>query len=147
MTIRLQILEAIVTRLNTDRPSGIPLATKRRAYEGEPLDGPQIGVFLGEETVKPIGGRWGKFVERAQQFFVQCRDVTESNEELDVISEPLLAWATRALAGQDLGQLAHDIQEARIHRVPQKVDRFVQVAIAEFVVNYQTRRDDQTLQL
>lgn len=146
MTVRKQVLVAIIARLNTSRPSGIPVATSRRAIEGELPDGARIGVFLGDEAVTPIGGRWGKFVERRQQFFVQCRDVTDRNEELDLITEPLLAWASKALVGQDLGGLAHDIQELSVKRNPQAGERFYQVATAEFVVNYQTRRDDQTLQ-
>lgn len=144
MTIRAQILAAAIARLNTDRPQGIPEATSRRAVEGEEIDGPRIGVFLGNETVEQVGGRWGPLVERRQRLFVQCRDVTDRNEELDLITEPLLAWATAALVGQDFGGLAHDVQEISTGRDPQVGERYYQVATAEFVVNYQTRRNDQS---
>ncbi len=144
MTIRAQILTGVIGLLNTDRPQGIPEATSRRAVEGELLDGPRIGVFLGPEQVDQVGGRWGPLVERRLRIFVQCRDVTDRIEELDLITEPLLARATAALVGQDLDGLVHDIQELAIARDPQAGERYYQVATAEFVVNYQTRRDDQS---
>lgn len=148
MTVRKQIRDAAIVRLNTARPSGIPEATKRRAVDREPVPGPVIGVFLGDETVTQIGGRWGEHEERSQQLFVQHRNVTDRNEELDDIVEPMLAWGTKALAGakQNFGGLALDIREARTTRHPWNADRFYQVAIQEFVINYRTRRDDQTLQ-
>lgn len=148
MTVRLQIRDAIIGRLNTGRPSDIPEATRRRAVDREPIQEPLIGVFLGDEQVKQIGGRWGEFEERSQQVFVQHRNFAERNEDLDDVVEPMLAWATRALGGakQDLNGLALDIVETKSSRHPWNADRFYQVVMHEFVVSYKTRRDDQTLQ-
>lgn len=148
MTIRLQLRDAVIARLNLSRPGDIPEATPRRAIEGEPIEEPEIGVYLGDEKVTQIGGRWGEYVERTQEIYVQHRSIAERNEELDDVIEPLLAWATRALCGarQDFGGLALDVTEVRTFRSPQRGDRFYQVATQLFAINYRTRRDDQTLQ-
>ena len=139
-TIRQQILEAAVTALNTGTPSGVPSAAQRRITPRDIGDLPAIDVAPGEEVVVRVGGAGGPIVKRSMKFKVRCWVKGDAPE---IAADPLIAWATKALAGSRLGGLALQIDEVGTTWIYDIADDVYGVAEVEFSAEYVTKFNDQ----
>jgi hypothetical protein len=140
----LQILDACVLALNTDRPQDVPEVTKRRTLPGEKLKEPRMAVFLGDENVERGRTRRDPLTRRAMAIAVQCAAPTDDIEELDRIVAPMLIWSTRILGLSRLGGLVYELRETGTQRRPEHIDLFTMTATQVYECTYQTRRDDLT---
>ena len=147
LTVFGNILEAVLTELNTDRPETVPEVTKRRVLPGEVIKEPRMAVFLGDENLDAprAGSNLDPLAKRRLALIVQCADVTDDVDELDTILEPQMIWATRKLGLTRLSGLAHFVRETAVQRQPEYGDRYAITANLVFECGYQTRRDDITV--
>jgi hypothetical protein len=111
VNIRTQIRDAVITLLNTDRPDGIPEATRRRYIPGRYDDDMRIAVFFHREVPERIGGRGGPLTKRTLHLAVVPIVAVEDPAEADDAAEPALEWIVSRLGNTNLGGLAHDIEE------------------------------------
>ena len=145
--LALQIRDAIITALNTDRPSYIPEATKLRVMPGEPIEEPFIAVFLGEELTNYPQGSRGAIAARDMLVQVQIGGATATLAEVDDMLEPLRAWVVEVLGETDLDKLATSVAEVGIPeggRLVYKLDLYNALVLTAWRVRYQTRRNDLT---
>lgn len=143
-SVRNQILDAVVTALNTDRPAGIPAARRRRIHPYEMEDVPAIDVVPVEESVEGIGGRLAVNANRRLQFAVRCWAAGDAPE---VAADALLLWAVKALDGNRLGGLVESLFEVRTGWVFDVGDTVVGVAETVFLAEYATRRGSADIKL
>ena len=143
VTISLDIRDAVMTALNTDTPTGIPMATKRRVMPGEPVREPFIAVFLGREQVTHPGGSRGPIADRPLEVLIELGTATDDLANVDDLIEPLRAWLVKALGDSNLGGLASEVQELGVtERATYKLDLYNALAITAWTVRYQTARAD-----
>lgn len=146
-----QILDAIVGALNTDRPLDVPEVTQRRILPEEPIKEARMGVFLGDENVDPPRGnsRMDPIRRPRVAIAVQCVAPADDVELMDKSVAPMLAWATSVLAVQPiptaLKGLAHYLIEQQTLRRPYYVQYYVMNATQIYQCSYQTRRHDLTV--
>lgn len=103
---REQILQAILTTLNTGAPGGVPAFTRSRTREVEVASLPQGALAPISEEVTKEGGRWNTVAVRTMEFAVDYW-----NQPADAATDDGVQWITKALVGQKLGGLAHVIEE------------------------------------
>ena len=140
-TIRAQILDLALAALNTDRPTGIPVATRVRLEPLEDQEAPAIAVYIGAESVEPATNRHGPLVKRELELVVECRVVGDTP---DVLLDPLVDWTSRTLTGLE-STLFHDIQEAGTDFRFELSGYLYGLAVQRFRVLYQTQRADPSL--
>lgn len=141
-TIRLQVRDALIVRLNAERDPDIPEATKRRFVPGEHSICPTISLFFLSEVPRQIGGRHGGIIERPLELAVQCVAAADSADATDDLVEPMLAWVTGRLGRAKLDGLVLDIEEVATKWEVVTLDRFYIAATQRWIVNFQTKRDD-----
>jgi len=141
-TVRQQIRDRVITELNTDRPSSLPLVTKRRWHPGEENTSLSIAVIFLEEPTKPIGGRSGPLQDRSLHIGIQCVAGVSNRSEADDALEPALAWATGIIGRSNLNELATEITEINTVWEQAKMDMFYLAATLIFEIRYQTVRND-----
>lgn len=139
---RIAVREAAIIALNTDRPSDVPEAGRRRYAPGMPLEQSQIAVFFAREVTSPPTNRTFGVASRSLNLAVQCAVPVVNVEDADDAIEPLLNWAVKALALSTLGGLAVNIREETTDWSPVQADVVYMIATILFVVEYQTKRDD-----
>lgn len=140
MSIRQQIRDRIITELNTDRPTDMPEATKRRYVPGELLTGPRIAVFFRREAARPATNRHSPLTARDLVIATQSLNFVEDASDIDDSVEPLMEWITRILGNSNLDGLAHDIEEGETVWEVQYADCIYVAATTLWTVSYQTRR-------
>jgi hypothetical protein len=143
-TLRERIIAAVVTALNTGRPSNVPEATRLKTTPYEPSQLPAITVYPVREEVEDVGGRFGPIVKRALTLRVECR---ATGDPVDQKLDPMLAWATKALSGNDLGGLVIDIAEAGTEWAVEPAEAVHGIAIADFTALYATKTNDQEAEI
>lgn len=145
MSVRQQIRDRIIVELNTDRPSDIPEATKRRYVPGTQLTDPMIGVFFGrKETAAPATNRHSPLRQRELYVAVQCVDAVEEPDQVDDATEAMLEWIVNVLGDSNLNGLAHDIEEVETVWELEYRDLIYCSATIYWRVRYQTLKDDLT---
>lgn len=140
MSIRDNVLTAVVTALNTDRPGNVPAARRRRFSAMETASLPVIDVAPVKEHVAPVGGRAGPLVKRSLEFVVR---VWTSGDAPEIKADVAAAWATKALANNRLGGLVHDIEEMGTEWQARPMDSVFGATEIHFLAQYQTKTTDQ----
>lgn len=149
MTIRDQIIEAIVAALNTSRPGGIPEA-KRSPY---------LQLKLDEENPTDISVYWMVDDERAEpdmnkaplqdhEFFVgiDTRAIGDTTAIPERELDPIAEWITKTLNGNTLGGLVRYMRVARSQIArSDEVERPACRMLVTMLVRYQTRWNDASL--
>lgn len=139
-TIRDQILDAVVVALNTGAPSGIPVARRRRFSSIEADSLPVVDVAPLIEPLSRVGGQSGPIVKRKLGFVVR---VWTAGDAPEIAADPIAAWVSKALAGNRLGGLAHDIEEIGAKWMGNPMDSLYGLTEIEFSAQYQTKTADQ----
>ena len=143
MTIREQILKAMLGALNTGAPSGVPVVQRLRATNIEPADLPDGVLVPGPEAAKRVHERTGALVERSLTVFLTWRAAGDATKGPDEATDPLFAWGTKALAGNRLGGLVISVEETGVPRWDfSSKDRFYVSVPQQFEVTYTTRIGD-----
>lgn len=148
-TVRQQIRDAVITLLNTDRPTGVPAASSRRYIPGRRDTDPRIAVYFFRERSQRPGGRGGPL--RNRNLFLATVPIVamEDPAEIDDALEPMLEWIVSRLGNTNLGGLALDLEElgdGGDSTAWAVEDRDLVYAAAPMVwrIEYQTLRDDLT---
>jgi hypothetical protein len=145
MTLRADIRQAILDGLNaTTRPADVPPAHGRR-WVPSPESGshrrlPSIGVwFIEEPASEARGGARERFLSLA----VQCVAAGEVEDDVDILCDPMLAWAEEVLGSTSLARtLRHQINLDRTTWDAHLLDKVYVSAIQTWKVTYQTLRAD-----
>lgn len=138
-SLRKQIVDALITQLNTSRPAGVPAASRIRQSQFERDEAASISVYPGDEAVQSATNRPSPIVRRTLQVLVECRAV---GDEPDVLLDPLEVWAEKAVGSassalwHDAPQLTLTHHEYAIGAKPHGLARLT------FQIQYQTRRGD-----
>lgn len=139
-TIREQILAAILTALNTGTPGGVPMAVRGRTMPYEAAQLPAMALYPVREEVENAGGRFGPIVKRRLTFNVEIRATGALSDQ---VLDPITAWLTKALAGNTLGSLTHEIEEVGTEWSVEAADKTFGMATVTFAARYQTKTADQ----
>lgn len=140
MTVRQDVRDAVIARLNTARPANIPEATRRRYVPGQRVTNQRLAVFFVKEEDKRIGGAGGPVTHRAILIATQVVDAVEDPADADDAVEPALAWLTQVLAASNLSGLVLDIEETGTLWETSNEDLFYIAATVTWRVTYQTAR-------
>lgn len=146
-SLRLQILQAVVSTLNDDVPSGIPVASLRRYLGTESETFPAIAVWLVDETItRPLrsarlGGPESRVMRVAVVVVARVRDA----DDVEATCEPYVEHVERALGNVTLGDLAHELTVANIGYDVTKSEDLVAVVTVECHIQYQTTRGEPSL--
>jgi hypothetical protein len=139
-TLRTQIVTEIVTALNTDAPSGFPVASRLRLHQLENEELPAISVFPVRDVVQPATNRPGPLVLRELAITVEVRI---SGDDPDVLLDPYVARVEQVLARYQ--GVSIDVHDCLIQSVDYEFAQRAQMhgaAAVQAIVHYQSRRDD-----
>ena len=146
MSVRQDIINAVIEYLNTNRPPDVPEARDRRPAPNGPITESEINVFMLDETTRVKGGAHGPLYQKILTVIVECRDVTTDPEAVNEVVEPLLIWASRALNNSDsLGRRATNLMETGVVWVPVYMEKIYATARMSFSIEYQVNRKDPNL--
>lgn len=145
-TIRERIMVALVAKLNTGTPGGVPQAGRTRLHEYQESDLPAIAVFMGEDNPQRIGEPRGPAVRSKLTVIIECRAKGTAGTRPDTAADALTSWVVTALAKQRLsdggGVLCHDIVEGKTAFEYGSGEAPLCLATVEMVVDYQRVTDD-----
>ncbi len=141
MTTRLDIIEALLTELNTDRPTGVPEVTGRRFVPGQVLTGTQLSAFLVEQKNRVQRGRGARAVMRDLIVAVQAVAAVEDPADADAALEPLLGWVNQVMGFTTLGSRLTDIEEIDITWAADAADLFRIAAVQRWRLEFKTDRN------
>lgn len=146
MTSRaIDIRDAVIATLNTDRPSDVPEATKRRRIPGDRIVDPVVGVFLHEEPARyPRGNNRSPVTERTRLVIVQIGVSAEDPGDLDDFTEAIREHVVARLGDTTLSGLGLAVEDRGVVEAPiaYKLDLYTMLTHVGFAVPYQTKRDD-----
>ena len=103
-TIREQLVAAAVSALATGAPPGVPAPVRTRLDSPSTNQLPALTVYQAAETVEPMrdyrAGRTsrGPVLRRSLLINVEAVTMAGLGQEPDKAADPILAWATKALA-------------------------------------------------
>ncbi len=149
-TIREQIVAAAVLALATDAPVGIPTPVRTRLDSPSADQLPALTVYQGAETVETMRdaktgtASRGPIVRRSVLLSVEVLTRAGTSEEPDKAADPILAWATSALAAAGaFGGLANGPADeiGTKFEYEQSETSFCR-ATQTFRIEYQTRTGD-----
>jgi hypothetical protein len=142
-TVRNQIVDAALALLNTDPPTGFPVADDHQLESYQPGQLPAVTVFeiRDEGEINKIGGRWGPFLDRNLTFRVEVRVAGDVGR---AIVDPFLAWIGTCLGGQQFGGLATDTFEALTEWQYAALDQPYTLVQQDFRVQYSVLKTDPT---
>ena len=149
-TIREQIVSAAVTALATDAPVGVPVPVRTRLDSPGSDQLPALTVYQGTETVDPMRdaktgtASRGPIVRRSLLLGVEVLTKAGSGDEPDKAADPILAWATAALAAAgNFGGLANGpADELGTKFEYEQAETSFCRASQTFRIEYQSRADD-----
>ena len=149
-TIREQIVSAAVTALTTNAPAGVPAPVRTRLDSPVADQLPALTVYQGVETVETMRdaktgtASRGPIVRRSLLLSVEVLTKAGSGGEPDKVADPVLAWATKALAAAGtFGGLAnHPADEVATKFEYEQAETSFCRATQTFRIEYQTRADD-----
>lgn len=143
-TIRDQIIEAAIAKLNTSTPVGVPTATRLRMTPYEPEELPAINVFpVREEVRSDPAGRFGPVVMRSMTFRVLLHARGSDTVSPDKALDDMAAWVSH-LGGQQFGGLAIDTEESSLEWLYEEEDFAYSSLAIDFRVDFKTLKSDQT---
>lgn len=145
MTLRQQIVNAIIVQLNTGRPPDVPPAEPLRtvALDTDSLDA--VLVYRLRDVSNDVGGRRGQIVKRQLELAIEHWAQERESVAADEAVEPYLAWSVKALTDQSLGGLVSFIREAETNFAFGVAQRGYCLATLTLLVDYQQRADDLEL--
>ena len=149
-TIREQIVSAAVLALATDAPEGVPAPVRTRLDSPGADQLPALTVYQGVETVEPMRdaktgtASRGPIVRRSLLLSVEVLTKAGAGEEPDKAADPLLAWATAALAaaGSFAGLANGPADELGTKFEYEQAETSFCRASQTFRFEYQSRTDD-----
>lgn len=146
-SIREQILDDLLTRLNADPPTGVPDAVRERVNPFEPGSLPKRNLCIppttqAQEIVERIdSGRRTPVVRRVLRIGVECYAAGSTTEALD----DMLAANTAALVSDESGELWHQIEEESTTWEVAPLEQDFRKATQIFRVTYTTQKKNQAL--
>ena len=149
-TVRERIVSAAVLALATDAPAGIPALVRTRLDSPSADQLPALTVYQGVETVEPMRdakagtASRGPIVRRSLLLIVEVLTKAGAGVQPDAAADPVLAWATAALAAAgNLGGLANGPPDeiGTKFEYEQAETSFCR-ATQTFRIEYQTRTGD-----
>ena len=149
-TIREQIVSAAVLALATDAPASVPAPVRTRLDSPSADQLPALTVYQGVETVEPMRDAKtgttsrGPIVRRSVLLSVEVLTKAGAGEEPDKAADPILAWATAALAAAgNFGGLANDpADELGTKFEYEQAETSFCRASQTFRIEYQSRNDN-----
>jgi len=149
-TIREQIVSAAVLALATDAPAGVPVPVRTRLDSPSADQLPALTVYQGVETVEPMRdaktgtASRGPIVRRSVLLSVEVLTKAGAGEEPDKAADPILAWATAALAAAgSFGGLANGpADELGTKFEYEQAETSFCRASQTYRIEYQSRADD-----
>jgi len=139
-SVREQIMQAVITALNTNAPAGIPQATRRLLRPLDPSELPAIDVVQASEEVQPIQNRLNPTVKRLLKIRVRAWVM---DPQPDQALDPILQWITTALAGNSFNGLAQFTEEKLNEWNAEEVDATYGVVSREYLIEYTTSRTNE----
>ncbi len=138
------IRDAIIAALNTDAPTDMPAARKRRAFPGEAIYAPFIAVFLHQEPARYPGNSRSPIMERERTVIVQIGVLSEDAYDIDDLAEVIRSWVVEVLGDNNLGGLVLSLEDRGIVEPPLvwKADAVYALVHVGFAAKFQTKRDD-----
>ncbi len=116
-SIREQLVVEITTALTNGRPAGVPLPVRTRVDPPTPDTLPTLSVWQVKETVGQMQperpgafSRLGPVVRRTLELVVEVC-TSAATAEADKAADPILTWASKALAALDLASMVVPIEE------------------------------------
>ena len=149
-TIREQIVSAAVLALAAGAPAGVPAPVRTRLDSPGSDQLPALTVYQGAETVEPMReaktgtASRGPIVRRSVLLSVEVLTKAGAGEEPDKAADPILAWATAALAAAgNFGGLANGPADeiGTKFEYEQGETSFCRATMS-FRIQYQSRTDD-----
>ncbi len=149
-TIREQIVSAAVLALATGAPVGIPAPVRTRLDSPSADQLPALTIYQGSETVEPMRDAKagmtsrGPVVRRSLLLSVEVLTKAGPDGEPDKVADPILAWATAALAAAGtFGGLANGpADEIGTKFEYEQAETSFCRATQTFRIEYQTRTGD-----
>jgi hypothetical protein len=149
-TIRERIVASAVTALTSGAPPGVPAPVRTRIDSPNADQLPALTVYQASETVEPMhdyrAGRAsrGPIVKRSILLNVEVLTKAVSGGEPDKAADPILAWATKALAaGGTFDGLANNpADEVGTKFEYEQAETSFCRATMSFRIQYQSRADD-----
>lgn len=150
-TIREQIVATAVMALNTDRPAEVPEFVRTRLDSPGAEQLPANTVYQGVESVETMrdfrpggGASRGPIVRRSVLLNVEVLTKAGAGEEPDKVADPILAWATKAIAGVASfnGLSNNPADEIGTKFEYEQGETSFCRATMTFRIQYQTRADD-----
>jgi hypothetical protein len=150
VTIREQIVAAVTAALATGAPPGVPAPIRTRLDSPSADQLPALTVYQSSETVEPMHdyrlGRAsrGPIVKRSVLVNVEVITKAGAGTEPDKAADPILAWATKALAtAGNFGGLANNpADEVGTKFEYEQAETSFCRATMTFRIQYQSRADD-----
>jgi len=139
-SIREQIIEAAMTRLNTGAPTGVPQTTRARQEPYSTNELPAITIKpLREEVEYEAEGKRSYFRKRVLTLRASVHFVGD-----DSVGDPMTVWISKQLDGQTFPTLMEDCIEAQYEWEYAAEDQPYLVLHQDFRVIYHTLVGDQT---
>jgi hypothetical protein len=150
MTIREQIVASAAAALASGAPPGVPAPIRTRLDSPSADQLPAFTVYQASETVEPMHdyrlGRAsrGPIVKRSVLLTVEVITKAGAGAEPDKAADPILAWATKALAAaENFGGLANNpADEVGTKFEYEQGETSFCRATMTFRIQYQSRADD-----
>lgn len=100
-TIRTQLLDLVVTMLNSGTPGGVPQSRRGFLFSVGAVSLPTISVYPAkEDAVLQLGNSPPGLTKNTMMVQVEVRQKGDASNSADKLAEPLLAWVEKALSGQ-----------------------------------------------
>lgn len=149
-TIREQIVEAAALALATGAPEGVPAPVRTRLDSPSTDQLPALTIYQATETVEPMRdaktgtASRGPIVRRSVLLSVEVLTKAGLGNEPDKAADPILAWATSALAtAGSFGGLANGpADELGTKFEYEQAETSFCRATQTFRIEYQSRADD-----
>lgn len=146
-TLREQIVDAIITALNTGTPGGVPAAKRSYTYGVDATQLPVVNVFwLKDQPLPAPAGVSGVPVRHNLIVAVEVITKGSSTDRPDEVADAGLAWVVKALDGKrpapgNTGPY-HVMQDGGAENRLQQKDHAYCVARALVAVSYQHKQGD-----
>lgn len=151
-SLRERIIQAAVTALNTDRPSGVPEFVRTRLESPTAEQLPAATVYAKKEEtdrMRPVReGRTsrGPIVKRTLQLHIESLTAHVGSDTPDALADPILCWAVQAIgnAGTFSGLANDPADEEETTFEYEQADHSFCRATLVFAIEFQSKRSDAT---
>lgn len=146
-SIRQQVMDAMLSALNTGRPGTVPQIGKWTGLAVEDSHLPFSSLARAKEVISPVGTRSAPIVRRTLRVEIEhlVAGTATPSATAEENAEPLLSWNVKALVGNSLGGLAIELNEGEITWTLEQADRPYVRVTHRFEVVYTTHANDADL--